>query len=191
MESKQKNEKFRFSILDSVVLIGLIILLYLVFLLIFGGIKRITSFGGREGDAVTLTCVFRAEDMEMEFYGIDPSSEDPCPFLRIGDTLYVDGEAAGQVVALDYENCTLAAGQENNFGEMIYASDPYSMNILITVEANGRATEDGYLLGDTGIRAGERMLFSTPGFQREVEVRSVTVREEETPAQDAGSQGGA
>ncbi len=192
MESKQKNGKPRYSFLDSVVLIGLVILLYLAFLLIFGGIERITQFGSRDGKAVTLTCVFRAENMDLETYGIDPSAEDSCAFLHIGDTLYVDGRAVGEVIALDYENCTLPADQENSFGEMIYASDPYSMDILITVKAEGRETENGYILGETGIRAGDTLLFSTPGYQQELKISSVAVCTEETQtAENADAKGGA
>lgn len=192
METKQKNGKPRYSFLDSAVLIGLIVLLYLIFLLIFGGIERITRLGKADGNDVTLNCVFLAEDMDLELYGIDPSAQDSCPFLHVGDTLYVDGDAIGEVVALDYENCTLPADQENNYGELIYASDPYSMNILITVKADGRESESGYLLGESVVRAGDRMLLSTAGFQREVEIRSVSVwTEEETTDGNAESKGGA
>lgn len=177
MEQNQKK-KSKYTLIDSIVLIGLILLIYLVFLLIFGGIERITRIGQEDGEDVTLTCVFRVENMDLEIYGIDPSSEDSCPFLHVGDRLYIDGADVGEIVALVYEECMIPADQENEMGELIYANDPYSMNILITVKVAGKENAQGYSAGERALYVGDSMLFATKEFEREAKICAIEIYEE-------------
>lgn len=185
MEQKQNKKKSKYTIVDAVVLIGLIILLYLVFLLVFGGIERITRFGRANDDEVALSCTFRVEDLDLELYEIDPTFTEDCPFLHVGDVFYMNGNAVGEVVSFWYENREISTDTENEWGQLIYLDDPYSVDVLITVKLDGRESAQGYSIGDIPLHVDDQMLFSTGKFEREAKICAVGVYEEPDSMPDA------
>ncbi len=183
MEQKQKK-KSKYTLIDSIVLIGLILLIYLVCLLVFGGIERITRIGRGSGEDVTLSLTFRVEDMDLEIYGIEPAlEEDACPFLHVGDRLYIDGTDVGEIVGIDYENCMIPTNQKNEYdGTLLYATDIFRMNILITVKADGKESAQGYTIGNRTLHVGDSMIFATKEFEHEAKIGTVEIYEEEPNA---------
>lgn len=174
---KTKNKK-SFGIADTAVLIGFVILalalVYTALLLIFGGTDVFSLIGKDDGETVDLSFSLCVSGIDTTVYSVEPQGDDAvCGFLSVGDTFYIDGKAVGRVTHIGHADHMVKTGLDNSNGSLVYAAYPGYLDLVVTIEAQGKETDSGYVVADREIKIGAPLALSTKKAEFDATVSDV------------------
>lgn len=174
---KTKNKK-SFGIADTAVLIGSVILaialIYTALLLIFGGTDVFSLIGKDDGETVDLSFSLRVSGIDTTVYSVDPQGDDAvCDFLSVGDTFYIDGKAVGKIAHIGHADHMVETGLADPNGSLVYAAYPDYLDLVVTIEAQGKETDSGYVVADHEIKIGTPLALSTKKAEFDATVSDV------------------
>lgn len=145
---KKQEKKYRFSIIDLLVLI-------LLGALIFFAVKYFTAPGGAGGEAVELEYTILIKSIKDDHLGR----------IKMGDKITETSKLCdiGEVAGLSYEReKTTTVNRET--GEILLTENPGYVSVTITVHTKA-VVEDGlYYVNGKMLAVGEAVHFRTPSF---------------------------
>lgn len=165
-EKNKKSPRKSFGIADTAVLIGFVILatalVYTALLLVFGGRDVFSLFGKENGEEVTLSFSLRVSGIDTTVFSVEPQGDDAvCDFITVGDTFYIDGEAVGKVTHIGFTDHMVETGLADAQGSLVYAAYPDHLDLIVTVEALGRESDNCFTVSDHEIKIGSELPLST------------------------------
>lgn len=180
MNQKPKIKKSRKRINPVDAVIAIVFLLSLAATVYLTVSLAFSKDDGGEGNDVPVEYSLMIENVNTERYGIvlnEQTQIAECDFLKIGDTLYLDGSnAIGKIVSIRYEVATESTGKTDSDGALIYAELPGRVNLILTVR--GKLADDTLRIGALDLRVGKQVPFHTPGYNAEAEIVSVNTEVE-------------
>lgn len=191
---KTKNKK-SFGIADTAVLIGFVVLaiaiVYTALLLIFGGTDVFSLIGKDDGETVDLSFTLCVSGIDTTIYSVDPQGDDAvCDFLSVGDTFYIDGKAVGKVTHIGYADHMVETGLADPNGSLVYAAYPDYLDLVVTIEAQGKENDLGYVVADREIKIGASLALSTKKAEFDATVSDVQkINVDDTDDQVADKEG--
>lgn len=191
---KTKNKK-SFGIADTAVLIGFVVLaiaiVYTALLLIFGGTDVFSLIGKDDGETVDLSFTLCVSGIDTTIYSVDPQGDDAvCDFLSVGDTFYIDGKAVGKVTHIGYADHMVETGLADPNGSLVYAAYPDYLDLVVTIEAQGKENDLGYVVVDREIKIGAPLALSTKKAEFDATVSDVQkINVDDTDDQVADKEG--
>lgn len=166
-QSEIKSKRKKISPVDVVIaVIFLVALLSMIYLLVvlLGDNESIDE---REG--VTADCQLIVESVDIERFGItlnEVNESIECAFLQAGDQVYdpQSGEVIGRITAITYEIATVATGEVDEEGNLIYAEYPGHINLVLTVRTELESETD-WTAGSVSMQVGKEITLRTASYE--------------------------